>query len=252
MGWLNLFCCNDILLVKELTKMISVRPSAERGHADHGWLKTKHTFSFADYYDPKHVSFRALRVINEDWVAGGKGFGMHPHRDMEIMTWVRSGRLEHADTMQNRKVIHPGELQVMSAGTGLFHSEYNPDANEPVHLFQTWIYPEQRGVTPRYDQKEFAVEGRRGKFQVLASKDGREGSLTINADAALSAADLAAGEKTEYTLAAGRGAWVQVAEGRVTLNGVELAAGDGAAVEDETVLRVEASEAAHVLLFDLK
>jgi redox-sensitive bicupin YhaK (pirin superfamily) len=232
--------------------MITVRPSSERGHADHGWLQSKHTFSFADYYDPKHVSFRALRVINEDWVAGGKGFGMHPHKDMEILTWVRSGRLEHADTMQNRKVIHPGELQVMSAGTGLFHSEYNPDATETVHLFQTWIYPDRRGIEPRYDQKMFDETERRGKFQLLASSDGREGSLMIHADAALSAVDLAAGETAGYALEAGRGAWLQVARGSVKVNGVELKEGDGAAVENESAIAVEATEAAHVMLFDLK
>ncbi len=232
--------------------MITVRPSEERGHANHGWLDSRFSFSFADYYDPKHVQFRALRVINEDVVAGGKGFGMHPHRDMEIMTWVRSGKLEHADTMQNRKVVNPGELQVMSAGTGVFHSEYNPDPKEPVHLFQTWIFPDEQGVEPRYDQKAFDPEGRKGKFQVLASKDGRDGSLQIGADAALAAADFTAGDKTEYALGAGRGAWLQVAEGTITVNGVKLEKGDGAAVEKEEVLRVEAETPAHVLLFDLK
>lgn len=232
--------------------MITVRPSAERGHANHGWLDSRFSFSFADYYDPKHVQFRALRVINEDVVAGGKGFGMHPHRDMEIMTWVRSGQLEHADTMQNRKVVKPGELQVMSAGTGVFHSEYNPDPQEPVHLFQTWIFPDKLGTAPRYDQKAFDPEGRKGKFQVLASPDGREGSLQIGADAALSVADLAPGEKTEYPLASGRGAWLQVAEGSIRVNGVTLQKGDGAAIEKEEKLQVEAESSAHVLLFDLK
>ncbi|GAB4369160.1 MAG: pirin family protein [Bryobacter sp.] len=232
--------------------MITVRPSSERGQADHGWLKTRHTFSFADYYDPRHVSFRALRVINEDWVAGGRGFGMHPHRDMEIMTWVRSGRLEHADTMQNREVINPGELQVMSAGTGVFHSEYNPDPQEPVHLFQTWIYPDKRGIEPHYEQKPFPAEDRQGRFQVLASNDGHNGSLVINADAVLSAADIPAGQTATYELARGRGAWLQVADGEVEVNGVSLKTGDGAAIEDETTLAVAAKETAHVLLFDLK
>jgi len=232
--------------------MITVRPSEERGHANHGWLDSRFSFSFADYYDPKHVQFRALRVINEDVVAGGKGFGMHPHRDMEIMTWVRSGKLEHADTMQNKEVINPGELQVMSAGTGVFHSEYNPDPKIPVHLFQTWIFPDEPGTEPRYGQKAFDPEGRKGKFQVLASKDGRDGSLQIGADAALAAADFAAGDKTEYALGAGRGAWLQVAEGPITVNGVKLEKGDGAAVEKEEVLKVEAATPAHVLLFDLK
>ncbi len=232
--------------------MINVRPSEERGHANHGWLDSRFSFSFADYYDPKHVHFRNLRVINEDVVAGGKGFGMHPHRDMEILTWVRAGKLEHADTMQNRRTIEPGELQAMSAGTGLFHSEYNPDPKEPVHLFQMWIMPDVRGIDPTYDQKTFEAEGRKGRFQVLASPDGREGSLRINADAALLAADFKSGDRTSYSLGAGRGAWLQVAEGKVLVNGTELAKGDGAAVENESEVALEASEDSHVLLFDLK
>lgn len=149
--------------------MIQIRKSDERGKANHGWLDSKFSFSFADYYDPKHVQFRGLRVINEDWVSGGKGFGMHPHRDMEILTWVREGKLEHADTMGNKRTIEPGELQAMSAGSGLFHSEYNPSPDQPVHLFQIWILPEKRGIQPGYDQKAFDASGRRDKFQVIAS-----------------------------------------------------------------------------------
>jgi hypothetical protein len=232
--------------------MITIRPSEERGKANLGWLDTKHSFSFADYYDPKHIHFRGLRVINEDVVAPAKGFGMHPHRDMEILTWVRSGKLEHADTMGNRETIVPGELQAMSAGSGLFHSEYNPSDTESVHLFQMWILPEKKGVTPTYGQTKFDAAGREGKFQVLASKDGREGSLPMNADAALLAADLRAGETAQYDLAAGRGAYVQVAEGEVELNGMKLGRGDGAMVEDESTLAFTASRDAHLLLFDLK
>ena len=231
--------------------MITVRPSAERGHANLGWLDSHFSFSFADYFDPKHVQFRALRVINEDRVSGGKGFGMHPHRDMEILTWVRSGKLEHADTMGNSRTIEPGELQAMSAGTGLHHSEYNPSPVEPVHLFQIWIMPEKRGVQPGYDQKTFAAESRAGAFQLLASPDGDGGSLPIHADAKFLVADLAQGKEAEYRIDQGRGVWLQVAAGSVTLNGTTLAEGDGAAIEDETQLRLTAQSDAHLLLFDL-
>lgn len=231
--------------------MIQVRPSEERGHANHGWLDSRFTFSFADYYDPKHVHFRGLRVINEDYVSGGKGFGMHPHRDMEILTWVRSGQLEHADTMGNRERISVDELQVMSAGTGLMHSEYNPLPDTPVHLLQIWIFPEAKGLAPRYEQKKFDPAARQGKFQVIASRDAREGSLQIFTDAALYAADLKEGEKTEFTSGAGRGQWLQVVKGGLVVNGVELKEGDGAAVEGEAALAVEAKADAHVLLFDL-
>ena len=231
--------------------MISLRPSGERGRANLGWLDSRFSFSFADYYDPKHVQFRGLRVINEDYVAGGKGFGMHPHRDMEILTWVREGKLEHADTMGNKRTIEPGELQAMSAGSGLHHSEYNPSATEKVHLFQIWITPETRGVQPGYDQKTFQASGRAGGFQLLASPEGDAGSLRINADAKFLAADLAKGAATEYWVGAGRGVWLQVASGSVEVNGVKLETGDGAAVEDETSLRLIARSDAHLLLFDL-
>ncbi len=232
--------------------MIQIRKSEDRGHADHGWLNTRHSFSFADYYDPRHVQFRGLRVINEDWVAGGKGFGMHPHRDMEILTWVRSGKLEHADTMGNRRTIEPGELQAMSAGTGVFHSEYNPLPDTPVHLFQIWILPDQRGVQPGYDQKIFDPQGRSGQFQLLASPDGENGSLPIHADAKFLAADLTAGEQLEYKLGAGRGAYVQIASGAVSVNGNPLNAGDAVMVESEDAIVFESSDASHVLVFDLR
>lgn len=232
--------------------MIQIRKSNERGHANHGWLDSRFSFSFAEYYDPKHVQFRGLRVINEDWVQGGKGFGMHPHRDMEILTWVREGKLEHADTMGNRRTIEPGELQAMSAGTGLFHSEYNPSPDVPVHLFQIWILPEQRGIQPGYEQKKFESSGRDGKFQLLASPDGEGGSLPIHANARFLAADLAAGASAAYEVEKGRGVYVQVAEGSVELNGNKLSAGDAALVEDETSIQVAAESKAHLLVFDLE
>ena len=232
--------------------MIQIRKSEERGHANHGWLESRHSFSFADYYNPERVQFRGLRVINEDWVAGGKGFGMHPHRDMEILTWVRSGKLEHADTMGNRRTIEPGELQAMSAGTGLYHSEYNPSPDETVHLFQIWIMPEQRGVQPGYDQRTFAAAERQGKFQLLASQDAKDGSLEINADAKFLVLDLQAGEAASYEIQSGRGVYVQLASGSIALNGHQLEAGDAAAVEEESLIQLKAAGDAHVLLFDLK
>ncbi len=232
--------------------MIQIRKSEDRGKANHGWLETRHSFSFADYYDPNHIQFRGLRVINEDWVAGGKGFGMHPHRDMEILTWVRAGKLEHADTMGNRRTIEPGELQAMSAGSGLYHSEYNPSPDQPVHLFQIWIMPEKRGIQPGYDQKTFAAEGRKGKFQLVASADGDEGSLMMNADARFLVADLGTGDRSTYAVEKGRGVYVQLADGAVVLNGQTMNAGDGAMVEDEAEIAIQASSDAHLLLFDLK
>ncbi len=232
--------------------MIQIRKSDERGHANHGWLESRHSFSFAEYYDPKHVQFRGLRVINEDWVAGGKGFGMHPHKDMEILTWVLSGKLEHSDTMGNRRTIEPGELQAMSAGTGLYHSEYNPSPSEPVHLLQIWILPEQRGIQPGYDQRTFAAADRRGKFQLLASQGGQDGSLDINADAKFLVLDLKAGETATYEMESARGVYAQVASGSIELNGHRLAAGDAAAIEGESSLELKADSDAHILLFDLK
>jgi redox-sensitive bicupin YhaK (pirin superfamily) len=231
--------------------MIQIRKSEDRGRANHGWLDTRHSFSFASYYDPNHVQFRGLRVINEDWIAEGKGFGMHPHRDMEILTWVRSGKLEHADTMGNRRTIEPGELQAMSAGSGLYHSEYNPSPDQPVHLFQIWIMPEKRGVQPGYDQKAFSAEGRKGKFQLVASQDGQEDSLQMNADARFLVADLGAGDQATYPIEKGRGVYVQVAQGSVALNGQPMNAGDGAMVEDEAEITIQTSSEAHLLLFDL-
>lgn len=231
--------------------MIRIRPSGERGHFDHGWLDTHHTFSFGDYRDPEHMGFRALRVINEDVVQGGGGFGMHPHRDMEILTWILDGDLEHRDSAGGGGTIRAGELQRMSAGSGILHSEFNASPTAPVHLLQIWVLPEAKGLEPRYGQTSFPAEGRRDRLQLLASREGRAGSLDIHQDADLWVAELAPGAAVTHPLAPGRHAWVQVARGRLTLNGVPLGAGDGAALEDEPHLRLEAQDEAQVLLFDL-
>lgn len=230
---------------------MTVRPAAERGHADHGWLDTTHTFSFADYDDARHMGFRALRVINEDRVAPGQGFGTHPHRDMEILSWVLEGGLQHRDSMGTGSVIRPGELQRMSAGTGVFHSEFNASKSEPVHFLQIWIVPERRGITPSYEQKAFDLAGQHGRFQLVASPDARDGSVKVSADAAVYAGRFANGESAEVSLAPGRHAWVHVARGQVKVNAQLLAAGDGASLSDEPNVRVEGVEAAEVLLFDL-
>ncbi len=231
--------------------MIDVRRSEARGHFDHGWLDTYHTFSFADYHDPRYMGFRSLRVINEDRVAPGQGFGRHPHRDMEILTYVLSGAIEHEDSLGNRGVIRPGQVQYMAAGTGIVHSEVNPSGSEPVHLMQIWIRPARRGAEPRYEQRDFPGVGQRGRLTLLASGDGRDGSIAINQDADVYAAALAAGSRIEHALRAGRGAWVQVLRGEVTVNGEALAAGDGAAIRDEPGVTLSVAESADVLLFDL-
>jgi quercetin 2,3-dioxygenase len=228
--------------------MIQIRPSEERGHAEHEWLDSRFTFSFADYFDPKHVQFRSLRVINEDHVAPGKGFGMHPHRDMEILTWMLDGSLEHRDSMGSGAVIRPGELQHMTAGTGVMHSEFNPSQAKPAHLLQIWIMPDRKGLKPEYEQLEFADAELRGKFGLVA---GPKAPVTIHQDANLYIARLDEGAEATHTLKADRHAWVQVARGAVSLNGKELKQGDGAAVSKETEVRVEAKESSEVLLFDL-
>jgi quercetin 2,3-dioxygenase len=228
--------------------MITIRPRNERGHNNLGWLDTHHTFSFDQYYDPSHMGFRALRVINEDVVAPGKGFGMHPHRDMEILTWVLEGALEHRDSTGSRGVIRPGELQHMTAGTGVMHSEMNPSPSEPVHLLQIWILPERKGLKPAYEQHTFPKEAWNGSFVHLAGKDA---PLSIHQDANLFAARMMADEKISQPVAPGRYAWVQIARGKARLNGKALAAGDGAAISDEAKLNFEATEPAEVLLFDL-
>ncbi len=231
--------------------MIHVRRSGERGHFNHGWLDTYHTFSFADYQDSRYRGFRSLRVINEDRVQPGQGFGKHPHRDMEILTYVLSGELEHRDSMGNGAVIRPGEVQYMAAGAGVEHSEFNPSSSEPVHLMQIWLRPERRGVAPRYEQRRFPSLSSVGALTLLASPDGREGSIQINQDACLSAATLRAGQTAAATLAPGRGAWVQVLRGEVDVNGEALAAGDGASIDDAPEARILARSEAEVLVFDL-
>ena len=231
--------------------MIVKRPAAERGHFDHGWLDTSHTFSFADYHDPTHMGFRSLRVINEDRVAPGKGFGTHSHRDMEIITYVLEGALAHADSMGNRSTIVPGDVQRMSAGTGVTHSEFNGQRDRPVHFLQIWLVPDRRGLTPGYEQKAIPEAEERGVLRLVASRDSREGSVTIHQDADLYASRLLPGERVKHALAEGRHAWLQVVSGRVELNGTPMGAGEGAAVSQETGLEVVALEPAHFLLFDL-
>jgi len=230
--------------------MITLRPSEARGHANHGWLDTYHSFSFADYYDLEHMGFRSLRVINEDHVAPHMGFGTHPHRDMEIITYVLGGQVEHKDSMGNAGIIRPGEVQRMSAGTGVLHSERN-GSNQPLHLLQIWILPERQGLQPSYEQKAFPEKERQGRFRVVASPDGRDGSVVVHQDMTLHGTLLGQGEKAEYTLKPGRHAWVQLARGSGTLNGVALKAGDGAAVSDEGPLVLTANEPLEALLFDL-
>jgi len=228
--------------------MIQIRPSEERGHAEHGWLDSRFTFSFADYFDPEHVQFRSLRVINEDHIAPGKGFGMHPHRDMEILTWMLDGSLEHRDSMGSGAVIRPGELQHMTTGTGVMHSEFNPSATRDAHLLQIWIMPERKGLKPEYEQLEFPDGDLRGNFHLVAGPDA---PVTIRQDANLYIARLDKGAEARHTLKSGRHAWIQVARGSLRVNGTDLRQGDGAAVSKETEIRVEAKDPSEVLLFDL-
>jgi redox-sensitive bicupin YhaK (pirin superfamily) len=231
--------------------MISLRPSRERGHANHGWLDSWHSFSFADYYDPQRMGYRSLRVINEDRVVPGTGFGTHGHRDMEIITWILAGRLEHKDNMGNGSIIVPGDLQRMSAGRGVQHSEFNPSREEPVHLLQIWIEPDVTGIKPEYEQKSFPPVERRGRLRTLASADGREGSLTIHQDARVHAALLDGAESATHALAPERGAYVHVARGRVRVNGNALGPGDAAIIERESSITLDDARDAEVLLFDL-
>jgi quercetin 2,3-dioxygenase len=233
-------------------QMITIRPAAERGSANHGWLDTRHTFSFADYYDPEQMGFRTLRVINEDRVSPESGFGAHSHRDMEIVSYVLEGELGHKDSMGTGSVIRPGEVQRMSAGSGVTHSEWNHSKSEPVHFLQIWIVPDRRGIEPGYEQKSFGDETK-NQLRLVASRDGRNGSVTIHQDAELYVARLDPGKDVSYELRPGRHSWVQVARGAVELNGKPLAAGDGAAISDEKrlALRAKAPEGAEVLVFDL-
>jgi redox-sensitive bicupin YhaK (pirin superfamily) len=231
--------------------MIDIRKSADRGHFNHGWLDTHFTFSFADYFDPKHVQFRTLRVLNDDRVAPGAGFPEHPHRDMEIVTYVLEGGLEHRDSMGNGSVIRPGDVQYMSAGTGVTHSEFNPSKTETLHLLQIWMFPEAKGLKPVYDQKTFSDAEKRGKLRLVASPDGREGSVRIRQDNELYATVLGPGEVVRHELKPERHAYVQVARGSVTLNGKALDEGDGAAISTEKSLELTGVRDAEVLLFDL-
>jgi quercetin 2,3-dioxygenase len=231
--------------------MITIRKSDDRGRANHGWLDTHFTFSFADYFDPEHVQFRTLRVMNDDRVAGGGGFPMHPHRDMEIVTYVLEGALEHRDSMGNDSVIKPGDIQYMSAGTGVTHSEANASKSEPVHLYQIWMMPAKKGHKPAYDQKNFTEAEKRGKLRLVASPNGREGSVKIRQDNELYATVLGAGESVKHALKPDRHAYVQVARGSVKLNGKPLETGDGAAISAEKALELTGVKDAEVLLFDL-
>jgi quercetin 2,3-dioxygenase len=231
--------------------MMTLRNAHERGHARHGWLESYHTFSFADYCDPAHMGFRALRVINEDRVQPGQGFGAHPHRDMEIISYVLEGALEHKDSLGTGSVIRPGEVQRMSAGTGVTHSEFNSSQTEIVHFLQIWILPEWTGLPPSYEQRAFPAAEKQGKLRLVASRDGREGSVTIHQEVNLYVSVLAPGEAVTHRFTPGRYAWVQVARGAIMLNGTALSTGDGAAVSEETQLTMTATDQAEVLLFDL-
>jgi redox-sensitive bicupin YhaK (pirin superfamily) len=233
--------------------MITIRPAQERGHFDHGWLQTSHTFSFADYFDPKHTQFRALRVINEDFVQPGYGFGTHPHRDMEIVTYVLEGGLAHKDSMGNGSTIRPGDVQRMSAGSGVLHSEYNHSKDELVHLLQIWILPEKKNLAPSYEQKTYSDDDKRNRLRLVASRDGRDGSVTIHQDASIYGSVLENGQSVRHELAPGRHAWIQVARGSVTVNGKTLQHGDGAAVTDEPSVELTGAgpQPAEILLFDL-
>lgn len=231
--------------------MITLRKSHERGHADHGWLDTYHTFSFAGYYDPRYMGVAGLRVINEDRVRPGAGFPTHSHQDMEIVTCVLEGALEHRDSMGNRSVIRPGEVQRMSAGSGVTHSEYNPSSTDPVHLLQIWLIPNRRGVTPGYEQKRFSVEERRNRLRLLVSPDGRDGSLHWHQDSLLFGTLLEAGESVSHAWGSGRTAYVHVARGEGSINGQPLEGGDGATVTGEASVDLSARGFAEILLFDL-
>jgi quercetin 2,3-dioxygenase len=231
--------------------MITLRKSSERGHFDHGWLKTYHTFSFADYYDPQHVHFRSLRVINEDTVQPGGGFPTHPHRDMEIITYVLAGALEHRDSMGNGSIIRPGEIQKMSAGTGIFHSEFNPSDSEPVHLLQIWILPDQKGLTPAYEQIQFDRAAVHGTLHLIGAPGGGNGKVSIHQDVRLLAGFPKSNQTLEYALDKNRHAWLQLVRGELSLNGQALRAGDGAAISEETKLSFAASTDSEFLLFDL-
>ena len=231
--------------------MLTIRKSQERGHFDHGWLNTYHTFSFDQYYDPRYMGFRSLRVINEDLVAPGRGFPMHGHRDMEIITYILEGGLKHEDSMGNGSVIRPGDVQRMTAGTGVRHSEKNASSTERVHLLQIWILPNAEDLAPGYEQKAFTEDERRGQMRLIASSDGREGSVRLNQDVNLFASILEAGQEIERAIDPGRYGWIQVARGSISVNGENAGQGDGVVVVSESNLKIKAQEDAEILLFDL-
>lgn len=231
--------------------MLTIRPSEARGRARFDWLDSRHSFSFGDYFDPAHMGFRALRVINEDKVVPGGGFPTHGHADMEIVSYVLEGALEHKDSLGTGTVIRPGEVQRMTAGTGIRHSEYNPSREEPVHFLQIWILPERKGLRPSYEQKAFSDADRRARLCLVASRDGREGSVTVHQDVSLYASLLEPGERVEHAFAAGRHGWIQVVRGRILANRRSLGAGDGAAISDEASISLEGKGRAELLLFDL-
>ena len=230
--------------------MITPRRGQERGRTRLDWLDSYHTFSFDRYYDPRYMGFRHLRVLNEDRVQPGAGFGTHPHRDMEILTCVLEGALEHRDSMGNGSIIRPGEVQRMSAGTGVTHSEYNHSKVEPVHLLQIWLLPREKGIPPGYEQRAFPPDEKRGKFRLVAAPDGRQGAVTVHQNVDLWVAALEPGERVAHRLPPNHHAWVQVARGAVTLNGIPLEAGDGAAAVEEEILELSANDASEILLFD--
>lgn len=228
-----------------------IRRGSERGHADHGWLNTFHTFSFADYYDPTHMGISALRVINEDRVQAGRGFGAHPHRDMEIVSYVLEGELEHKDSMGTGSIIRPGDVQRMSAGTGVVHSEFNPSRTSLVHFLQIWIIPDRGGYRPSYEQKTFSDDEKAGRLRLIVSNDGREGSVTVHQDVAVYAGVFSPGQRAEHAIAGDRQGWVQVLRGTVSVNGHALEAGDGAAFEEAGAIDIKSENKGEVLVFDL-
>ncbi len=231
--------------------MLTIRPANERGHLDHGWLHSHHSFSFGGYYDPRHMGISNLRVINDDRVAPGRGFGTHGHKDMEIISYVLDGALEHKDSMGNGSVIRPGDVQRMSAGTGVAHSEYNHSASEPVHFLQIWLEPNKLGVEPAYDQQHFPAETRRNRLTLMVSPDGREGSIATHQDALIYGGLLGPSDRREHHLAPGRKGYLHVARGNVAVNDIILRDGDGLALEREETIRLECAETAEILLFDL-
>ena len=232
--------------------MLKIRKSLERGAADHGWLKSFHTFSFADYFDKNHMGFGDLRVINEDYIAGGQGFGKHPHKDMEIITYVISGALEHKDSMGNSSIILPGEVQTMSAGTGVFHSEFNHSQTERTHLLQIWILPKEKQIKPNYGQKSFTENFEKEDFVLVVSGSGRDGSIAINQDVEIFAAKLATEKKKTFPIASGRKIWIQLIAGEIFVNGLQIEAGDAVAISEEKEIQIKAEKTSEFLLFDLK